>query len=70
MYKIKLTIHNNMDQSLVVGPYDWHTAIHVALGMSLVTAHVWTRKHGIGLLRHLDIYFDLYNEGAIEIIKL
>ena len=47
---------------------DWDKAIQRAKGSSAVAKLTWTRHPNVlGVIRHMDQYSDLFNEGSIKI---
>ena len=49
----------------------WSEAIQYANGASQLASMLgWTRNPNVGLYRSCDVYFDIYNEGAINLEKV
>ena len=52
-------------------PMPWSEAIQYANGASQLASMLgWTRNPNVGLYRSCDVYFDIYNEGAINLEKV
>lgn len=66
-YKLVVTVYTTGSKKVVkTGEFGAVSeAAHVA---SAVAEMLWTRHNGVsGVVRHLDKYFDLYNEGSVVI---
>lgn len=50
-------------------PMPWIEALRFAQGASVLAQMIgWTRTSAVpGLYTHMDIYYDIYNEGSINI---
>lgn len=70
-YKLVITIYGEDDKDYESQPMSWQEVIVQAQAASLVAERMMTRTKQVrGLIRHMNQYSDLYEEGSIKIIKV